>query len=122
MAGKVVLIEDERNIIEAISFLLMREGWEVKTHSNGHDALEVVRERKPDLVILDVMLPGKSGFEILQEIRQDREIGATPVLMLTARGQERDRRMAEHAGVSRFMTKPFSNAAMLQAVSELAGR
>lgn len=121
MAKKVVLIEDERNIIEAISFILSRDGWEVKTHSNGHDAMETLRARQPDLVILDVMLPGKSGFDILQEIRDDAALGATPVLMLTARGQERDREMAERAGASMFMTKPFSNTEVLEAVRALVG-
>lgn len=121
MSRKVVLIEDERNIIEAIGFLLSREGWEVKSHSNGVDAVDAVRRHRPALVILDVMLPGKSGFDVLREIRDDAEIGALPVLMLTARGQERDRALAEAAGVSRFMTKPFSNAEMLEAVAELAG-
>ncbi|WP_422025126.1 response regulator transcription factor [Roseovarius sp.] len=121
MGKKVILIEDERNIIEAISFILSRDGWEVKTHSNGHDAVAAVRDRRPDLVILDVMLPGKSGFDILQEIRDDAELGATPVLMLTARGQQKDREMAERAGASRYMTKPFSNAEVLEAVRDLVG-
>ncbi|MDM8168198.1 response regulator [Roseovarius sp.] len=121
MGKKVILIEDERNIIEAISFILSRDGWEVKTHSNGHDAMQAVRDRRPDLVILDVMLPGKSGFDILQEIRDDAELGATPVLMLTARGQQKDREMAERAGASRYMTKPFSNAEVLEAVRDLVG-
>ena len=121
MSRKIVLVEDERNIIEAIGFLLSREGWEVKSHSNGVDAVDAVRRHRPALVILDVMLPGKSGFDILREIRDDAEIGDLPVLMLTARGQERDRALAEASGVSRFMTKPFSNAEMLQAVAELAG-
>ena len=119
MGKKVILIEDERNIIEAISFILSRDGWEVKTHSNGHDAMQAVRDRRPDLVILDVMLPGKSGFDILQEIRDDAELGATPVLMLTARGQARDREQAERMGASRFMTKPFSNAEVLAAVRDM---
>ncbi|MCO4826133.1 MAG: response regulator, partial [Amylibacter sp.] len=73
----------------------------------------------PDLVILDVMLPGKSGFEILTELRANPQTKTLPVLMLTARGQSRDREMAEKAGASRFMTKPFSNAEVLDAVREL---
>jgi two-component system OmpR family response regulator len=117
----VVVVEDERNIIEAISFILSRDGWEVKTHSNGHDAVEAVRARAPDLVILDVMLPGKSGFDILQDMRKDDELSTIPVLMLTARGQERDREMAERAGADRYMTKPFSNAEVLEAVRDLVG-
>jgi two-component system OmpR family response regulator len=117
----VIVVEDERNIIEAISFILSRDGWDVKTHSNGHDAVEAVRARAPDLVILDVMLPGKSGFDILQDMRKDDELSTIPVLMLTARGQERDREMAERAGADRYMTKPFSNAEVLEAVRDLVG-
>ena len=119
MAKHVVLVEDETNIAEAIRFLLGREGWRVETLANGGTAVEVIRNAKPDLVILDVMLPGKSGFEILKELRADPAFADLPILMLTARGQARDREMAEGAGVSRFMTKPFSNAEMLEAVQSL---
>ena len=119
MGKHVLLIEDEPNIIEAISFILSRDGWEVKTHSNGHDAVDVVRARRPDVIILDVMLPGKSGFDILTEIRADEVLGQTPVLMLTARGQTKDREMAERAGVSKYMTKPFSNSEILETVRQL---
>ena len=119
MSKRVLVIEDEPNIIEAVSFILSRDGWEVKTHANGHDAMEAVRARAPDLIILDVMLPGKSGFDILQEIRADAVYGHTPVMMLTARGQTKDREMAERAGASQYMTKPFSNADVLAAVRAL---
>lgn len=120
MGGQVLLIEDEPNIIEAIKFILSREGWHVHTHSNGEDAAEVVRRRAPDVLILDVMLPGRSGYDILRELREDAAMAALPVLMLTARGQSRDREMAERAGASRFMTKPFSNAEVLDAVRALS--
>lgn len=119
MGKQVLVIEDEPNIIEAISFLLMRDGWTVATHSNGRDAVEVVRARRPDLLILDVMLPGKSGYEILSELRAESAFAELPVLMLTARGQAKDREMAERIGASRFMTKPFSNAEMLDALRQL---
>ncbi|MCR9113277.1 MAG: response regulator [Rhodobacteraceae bacterium] len=119
MGKTVLLIEDEQNIIEAVSFILSRDGWDVKTHSNGHDAMGVVRERCPDLVILDVMLPGKSGFDILKDIRADSALARTPVLMLSARGQTKDVEMAERAGADRYMTKPFSNAEVLEAVRAL---
>ncbi|MGH1416677.1 MAG: response regulator transcription factor [Pelagimonas sp.] len=120
MAGQVLVIEDEPNIIEAISFILSREGWNVATHSNGDDAAEVVRAKSPDVLILDVMLPGRSGYDILRELRADAQTASLPVLMLTARGQSKDREMAERAGASRFMTKPFSNAEVLEAVRALA--
>jgi two-component system, OmpR family, response regulator len=119
MGKHVVLVEDEFNIAEAIRFLLSNEGWRVETLANGASAVEVIRNVTPDLVMLDVMLPGRSGFEILHDLRADPVTAALPVLMLTARGQSRDREMAEKAGVSRFMTKPFSNAEMLAAVREL---
>jgi DNA-binding response OmpR family regulator len=119
MGRRVLLVEDEVNIIEAIRFLLSREGWQVHTHGNGADAVEVIRDLRPDLVVLDVMLPGKSGFDILGDLRADPETVDLPVLMLTARGQSRDREQAEKAGVSRFMTKPFSNAEVLTAVRDL---
>jgi DNA-binding response OmpR family regulator len=119
MGKHVLLVEDELNIIEAIRFLLTRDGWTVDTHENGTDAVEVIRTLDPDLVILDVMLPGKSGFDILEDLRADPQTERLPVLMLTARGQSRDREMAEKAGVSRFMTKPFSNTEVLTAVRDL---
>ncbi len=119
MSRKVLLIEDEPNIAEAIRFLLTREGWQVETHGDGADALQVIQSAQPDLVILDVMLPGKSGMDILRDLRALDDMRDLPVLMLTARGQSRDREMAENAGVSRFMTKPFSNAEVLTAVRDL---
>ncbi|MHA6263814.1 response regulator transcription factor [Arenibacterium sp. CAU 1754] len=122
MNRHVLLIEDEPNIIEAIRFLLTRDGWHVDTHEDGSDAVEVIQAAKPDLVILDMMLPGKSGMEILRELRDIQDLAALPVLMLTARGQSRDRDMAERAGVSRFMTKPFSNTEVLTAVRDLVAQ
>ncbi|WP_146587246.1 response regulator transcription factor [Puniceibacterium confluentis] len=119
MPKQVLVIEDEPNIIEAISFILSRDGWTVRTHSNGVTAVDTVLMRKPDVVILDVMLPGKSGYDILRELREMPETSALPILMLTARGQAKDRELAERAGVSHFMTKPFSNAEVLDAVRAL---
>lgn len=120
MGKTVLLIEDEPNIIEAISFILSRDGWTVETHSNGHDAVDVVQRTNPDVLILDVMLPGKSGYDILRELRMDMPPDRLPVLMLTARGQSKDRELAERAGVNRFMTKPFANSDVLEAVRALA--
>jgi DNA-binding response OmpR family regulator len=119
MAKRILLIEDEPNIIEAICFILSRDGWTVHTHSNGQTAAERVRSLPPDVVILDVMLPGRSGFDILRDIRADPAIRALPVMMLTARGQARDRELAEQLGVNHFMTKPFSNADMLRNIRSL---
>ncbi|MDB4198179.1 response regulator [Ascidiaceihabitans sp.] len=119
MKKRVLLVEDEPNIIEAITFLLSREGWHVDTQTDGATAVKRVRELQPDLLMLDHMLPGKSGLDILIELRSDDQFRALPILMLTARGQMRDRAEAEAAGVSRFMTKPFSNTEVLAAVRDL---
>ncbi len=121
MDGQVLLIEDEPNIIEAIGFILRQDGWTVRTHSDGETALAAILESGPDLVILDVMLPGRSGFDILRDLRAEARTRDLPVLMLTARGQKRDRELAERYGASRFMTKPFSNADVLASVRELTG-
>ena len=120
MPKHLLLIEDEPNIIEAISFILSRDGWSVRAHSDGTNAVETASRLKPDVIILDVMLPGKSGYDILREIREGPDISGIPVLMLTARGQSKDRELAEKAGASRFMTKPFSNADVVEAVRALA--
>lgn len=119
MAGTVLLIEDEPNIIEAIRFILSRDGWRVDTHSDGKTAVEAVRNRRPDLIVLDVMLPNRSGYDILNDLRADPEFKELPVLMLTARGQKKDRELAEKLGASRFMTKPFSNGEVLETVRQL---
>ena len=122
MGGHVLLIEDEPNIIEAIRFILSRDGWRVDIHSDGRTAVDAVRDRAPDLVILDVMLPNRSGYDILNDVRKDPGISDMPVLMLTARGQKKDRELAEKLGVSKFMTKPFSNGEVLSTVRELVAR
>ncbi|WP_380053055.1 response regulator transcription factor [Falsihalocynthiibacter sp. SS001] len=119
MGKHVLLIEDEPNIVEAIRFILARDGWRVDTHADGRSAIEAIQRATPDVVILDVMLPNRSGFDILQELRSHKETEALPVLMLTARGQTKDRELAERYGVSHFMTKPFSNSEVLEIMREL---
>lgn len=119
MTRTVLLIEDEPHIVEALSFLLMREGWNVETHSDGQGAVEKVTSIQPDLVILDVMLPNKGGMDILHDIRNEADTRDIPVLMLTAKGQRKDRQAAEEAGASLFMTKPFSNQEIVQNINRL---
>ncbi len=119
MAGRVLLIEDEPNIAEAIRFILTREGWEVAVEADGAAALGRVRDLAPDLLILDLMLPGMSGLEILTSLRGDPAYSALKVMMLTAKGQPRDREAAERIGVQAFMSKPFSNDDMRATVRQL---
>ena len=120
MGRHVLLVEDEPNITEAIRFILARDGWQVTTMTDGAAAESAIRAAQPDVVILDVMLPGRSGLDVLAALRADEATRGLPVLMLTARGQGRDRAEAERIGASRFMTKPFSNSEMLATLRELA--
>lgn len=121
MARTVLLIEDEENIAEAIRFILSRDGWEVTHLADGAGAVETAARLGPGLVILDHMLPNASGLEILADLRARPATAALPVLMLTARGQSRDREAAERAGADGFMPKPFSNSDILAEVRRLAG-
>jgi DNA-binding response OmpR family regulator len=114
LAKHVLLVEDEPNIAEAMSFLLSRDGWRVSHVADGNLVLDQLRRDPPDLVILDHMLPGLSGLEILTALRADPATRHLPVMMLTARGRDRD--LAAEAGADRFMSKPFSNADLLAEV------
>lgn len=122
MSKKVLLIEDEPHIVAALRFLLQREGLSVFDHGDGQDATQKINAVNPDLVILDVMLPGRSGMQILQDLRDDKRTQELPVLMLTAKGQRKDREAAESAGASMFMTKPFANEEILRNVKALLNR
>lgn len=121
MDKHVLLLEDEPNILEAMRFILSRDGWQVSAHTEGTGAVAAIHAAAPDVVVLDVMLPGRSGFEILQDLRADERTRQLPVLMLTAKSQTRDREMAERYGASQFLTKPFSNTEVLASVRALAG-
>ena len=121
MARRVLLIEDEPNIIEAISFILSRDGFTVHTHEDGATAMTKVRAQRPDMIILDVMLPGRSGFDILRDLRSETATRTLPVLMLTARGQAKDRALAAQLGADAYMTKPFSNAEICARVRAMIG-
>ena len=120
MAKRVLLAEDEPNIAESITFLLERAGFEVTVENDGRGALDAVMADSPDVLVLDVMLPGLDGYEILRTLRADRDRESLPVLMLTAKGQREDREMALKCGADLFITKPFSNAEIVSAVRRLA--
>jgi len=112
LGKRVLIVEDEPNIVESLRFLLEREGLDVAVQSDGAMAVASVQSGRPDLVILDVMLPNRSGFDILRDLRALQ--GALPkVMILTAKGQVKDRDTAEEIGVDSFMTKPFSNSEII---------
>ncbi|PHQ98380.1 MAG: two-component system response regulator [Marinosulfonomonas sp.] len=120
MDKRILIIEDEPNIVEALRYILSRDGYAVDTHSDGSTAIKTIEKRNPDVVILDAMLPNRSGFDILRDLRAAEQTAELPVLMLTARGQKKDRELAERYGASRFITKPYSNTEVLACVRELS--
>ena len=119
MSGRVLLIEDEPHIAEAIRFILSRDGWTVASHATGHAALDAVRRERPDALVLDVILPGRGGIELLGDLKDDPALAAIPVLVLSANSRERGR--AEAAGADRFIAKPFANDEIVAALREVAG-
>lgn len=120
MAKRVLLAEDEPNIVESLTFLLERAGFDVVVEADGRHALETIVSNTPDVLILDVMLPEMDGYEILRRLRADHRSEALPVLMLTAKGQREDRETAMNCGADLFMTKPFANSEIVEAVQRLA--
>ena len=120
MAKRVLLAEDEPNIVESLSFLLERAGFEVSVETNGQQALDAALADAPDVVVLDVMLPGMDGYEVLRQLRSSQRAARTPVIMLTAKGQREDRETAIESGADLFITKPFANSEIIAAVKRLA--
>jgi DNA-binding response OmpR family regulator len=119
--ARILIVEDEPNIVESLSFILRRAGFDVHTVTDGAEALDRVRRQSFSALLLDVMLPGMNGFDVLRAIRADHALAALPVVVLTAKGQANDRRMAEAIGASAFITKPFSNSEVVERVASLAG-
>jgi DNA-binding response OmpR family regulator len=119
MTCKVLIADDEPNILISLEYLLKREGYEVLVARDGQEALDVVRRDRPRLVLLDVMMPRKTGFEVCQELRGDDAIKDTLVLMLTAKGRDTDVAKGMAMGANSYMTKPFSTKELVQKVKEL---
>lgn len=105
MAERILVVDDEDAIVQLIAYNLRRAGYEVMTAGNGEDALHIARTDPPDMMVLDVMLPGMDGFEVCKAVRRERDL---PILMLTARGEEIDRVVGFEIGADDYVTKPFS--------------
>ena len=121
MALDVLIAEDEPSILESLDFILKRAGWSIASVTDGEAALAALKRLKPRVLVLDVMLPKRSGFEVLKQIRADELTRDLPVLILTAKGQAQDRRTAEELGADGFVTKPYPNADVVGAVRRLLG-
>ena len=119
MSHKVLVCDDEPFILKALTFIVKKEGHTVLEARNGEEALEAIRAQKPSLVFLDVMMPKKNGYEVLEEVRSDPAIKGTFIILLTAKGQDSDREKGLALGANEFMTKPFSPAHILTRMREI---
>jgi len=113
---KILVVEDEEDILELIIYNLSQEGYRAKGVTSGEEALRILRKETFDLVILDLMLPGVDGKDVCKTIKQDSEMCNTPVIMVTARGEESDVVIGLELGADDYITKPFSNKIMVARV------
>ena len=108
MSRSILIVEDEKEIRDLLALYLRKEGFTLSFAVNGEEGLSRARSEKPALILLDILLPGRDGLEVLREIRADREIARTPVIMLTAKGDETDRVVGLELGADDYVPKPFS--------------
>jgi CheY-like chemotaxis protein len=119
MTATILVCDNEEPLRALIRATLDHEDYTILEARDGDESLELARESGPDLVMLDVNMPGRSGLEVLRELRGDPKLQQTPVIMLTARAQAADREAAEAGGADRFLAKPFSPARLAELVEEL---
>ncbi|MFO8010976.1 MAG: response regulator [Dehalococcoidia bacterium] len=120
-AGKILVVDDDPNLTRSVTFILQKEGYLVDTATNGEEAMEKIRNLKPRLIYLDVMMPKKNGYEVCQEIKTDINLNDVYVIMLTAKGQERDREKGMDMGADEFITKPFSPKFIVERTKAILG-
>lgn len=119
MIPRVLITEDEPNIVESLTFILTRAGYEVAAVADGEAAMQQLRARRPDVMILDLMVPKLNGFEVLKRVKGDPALASLPVLVLSAKGQAHDKQLAEEIGADDFVTKPFSNRDLVERIGRL---
>jgi two-component system, OmpR family, alkaline phosphatase synthesis response regulator PhoP len=119
MSHKILIADDEPNIVLSLEFLMKREGYEVRVAENGDDALAQVAEFMPDLVLLDVMLPRRNGFEVCQQIRASPQSPNVKVVMLTAKGRDTEMQKGLALGADAYITKPFATKELVARVKDL---
>ena len=122
MLAKVLLVEDEKSIVTLIKYNLEKEGFKVFCSETGEDALKIIKEKIPDLVILDWMLPDTSGIDVCRQIKVDKKLKNIPVLILTAKGEPDDKIKGLEVGADDYVTKPFNNKELLLRIKSLIKR
>ena len=119
MANKILVVDDEPNIVLSLEFLMKQAGFQVRTASDGEAGLAAIAAEQPDLVLLDVMMPRKNGYEVCQAIRSNPDWKAIRIIMLTAKGREVEREKGLALGADDYITKPFSTQEVVERVREL---
>jgi len=120
--GRVLLVEDEQDVAELIRYNLAKEGYDVVMTANGADALRLARERQPDVVLLDIMVPQLNGWEVCRRLKKDPELSATPVIMVTGRVEEGDKVLGFEVGADDYVTKPFSPRELIARIRAVVRR
>lgn len=121
MTHEILIVDDESNIVLSLEFLMKQAGFQVRKAEDGEQALAAIEERMPDLVLLDVMMPRKNGYEVCQAIRSRPEWSRLPVVMLTAKGRDVEREKGLAMGADDYITKPFSTQEVVDKVRETLG-
>lgn len=119
MAARILIADDEANIVVSLEYMMRREGYEVSVARDGTQALAAIERERPDLVLLDAMMPGMSGFDVCQAVRANDALRGTKILMVTAKGRETDQARGLGVGADAYVTKPFSTRQLLHTVREL---
>ncbi|ROR32098.1 response regulator transcription factor [Inmirania thermothiophila] len=121
MAKRVLVVDDEPNIVLSLEYLMRREGYEVQTAADGEEALARIREAPPDLVLLDVMMPGLDGYRVCEAVRADPALAGVRIVMLTAKGRDVERERGLALGADDYITKPFSTREVADKVRAILG-
>jgi DNA-binding response OmpR family regulator len=121
MSKKILIVDDEPNIVISLEFLMRRDGFEVAVAQDGEEALRIIREQRPDLVLLDVMMPKLNGFEVCKQVRGDLALSDTRIIMLTAKGRQAEVAKGLALGADGYITKPFSTRDLVIQVRSLLG-
>lgn len=118
---KILLVEDEPDILEVIRLILAKNSYSIRSATSGEQAMKLAREEKPDLMILDIMLPGQSGLEVCRQLKNDPDMQDIYIIILTAKAQKRDIRAGYAAGCDDYIVKPFNTLAMTERVQHVLG-
>jgi len=117
ISKRILIVEDDPSVLRATSYILEKEGYQVLTAQNGLEGLKKAREDNPDLLVLDVMLPGIDGFEICHSLRSEPETAGLPIIMFSAKGQESDKATGLKVGADEYLTKPVDREVLLNKVA-----